>query len=155
MVLRLALLHCPLIHWYGTSLCRDFDANRAEKEHIVNKIAITSEGPTLDDLVDPRFGRAAGFVVVDLESMETSYIDNGQSQVMGQGAGIQAAELIAGSGARFVLTGFVGPKAFQALSAVKIGVVQNLDGMTVRQAIDRFKSGAVRPADGPNRGAGR
>ncbi len=64
----------------------------------MSKIAITSEGPTLDDQVDPRFGRAAGFVVVDLESMETRYIDNGQTQVMAQGAGIQAAELIAGAG---------------------------------------------------------
>jgi predicted Fe-Mo cluster-binding NifX family protein len=121
----------------------------------MSKIAITSEGPTLDDMVDPRFGRAAGFVVVDLENMETRYIDNGQTQVMGQGAGIQAAELVAGAGVSCVLTGFVGPKAFQALSAVKIGVVQNLDGMTVRQAVERFRSGAVQPADGPNRSSGR
>ena len=31
----------------------------------MEKIAITSEGPTLDDSLDPRFGRAAGFIVVD------------------------------------------------------------------------------------------
>ena len=36
------------------------------KENTMQKIAISSEGPTLDDLVDPRFGRAGGFVVVDL-----------------------------------------------------------------------------------------
>ena len=93
----------------------------------MSKIAVTSEGPSLDDQVDPRFGRAAGFVVVDLETMGTNYIDNGQTQVMGQGAGIQAAELIARAGVSCVLTGFVGPKAFQALSAVKIRVVQNLE----------------------------
>ncbi len=121
----------------------------------MSKIAITSEGPTLDDLVDPRFGRAAGFVVVDLENMETAYIDNGQTQIMGQGAGIQAAELIARAGVGCVLTGFVGPKAFQALSAAKITVVQNLDGMTARQALERFRSGEALPADGPNRIPGR
>ncbi|MHC1724496.1 MAG: NifB/NifX family molybdenum-iron cluster-binding protein [Syntrophobacteraceae bacterium] len=121
----------------------------------MSKIAITSEGPTLDDLVDPRFGRAAGFVVVDLENMETRYIDNGKTQVMGQGAGIQAAELIARAGVSCVLTGFVGPKAFQALSAAKIQIVQNLEGMTVRQAVDRFQSGEVQPATGPNRSPGR
>jgi len=121
----------------------------------MSKIAITSEGPTLDDMVDPRFGRAAGFVVVDLENMETRYIDNGQTQVMAQGAGIQATELVAGAGVSCVLTGFVGPKAFKALSAVKIGVVQNLEGMTVRQAVERFQSGMVQPADGPNREPGR
>ena len=121
----------------------------------MSKIAITSEGPTLDDLVDARFGRAAGFVVFDLESMETGYIDNGQTQVMGQGAGIQAAQLIAGAGVSCVLTGFVGPKAFRALSAAKISVVQNLEGVTVRQAVERFQSGTAQPAEAPNRSSGR
>ena len=121
----------------------------------MNKIAVTSEGPTLDDRIDPRFGRAAGFVVVDLETMDTHYIDNGQSQVMAQGAGIQAAELIAKSGASCLLTGYVGPKAFHALSAAGIKIGQDLEGLTVRQAVERFKSGAVEIAEGPNREGGR
>ncbi len=125
------------------------------EECSMSKIAITSEGPGLDDQVDPRFGRAAGFVVVDLETMETQYIDNGQSQIMAQGAGIQAAELIARAGASCLLTGFVGPKAFQALSAAGIKIGQNLEGLTVREAVERFKSGAVEMAEAPNREAGR
>lgn len=125
------------------------------KECNMSRIAITSEGPGLDDLVDPRFGRAAGFVVVDLETMETEYIDNGRSQVMAQGAGIQAAELIARAGVSCLLTGYVGPKAFQALSAAGIQVGQNLEGVTVREAVERFKSGSVEMADRPNREAGR
>ena len=118
------------------------------------KIAITSEGPSLDDQMDSRFGRAAGFVVVDLETMATQYIDNGQSQVMAQGAGIQAAELIARAGVGCLLTGYVGPKAFKALAAVGIKVGQNLEGLTVRQAVERYKSGLVEMASGANR-AGR
>jgi predicted Fe-Mo cluster-binding NifX family protein len=121
----------------------------------MSKIAITSEGPGLDDLVDPRFGRAAGFVVVDLDTLETEYIDNGQSQIMAQGAGIQAAELVARAGVSCLLTGYVGPKAFQALSAAGIKVGQNLEGLTVRKAVEQFKSGSVQMADGPNRGGGR
>jgi predicted Fe-Mo cluster-binding NifX family protein len=117
----------------------------------MNKIAITSEGPSLDDRVDPRFGRAAGFVVVDLGTMETQYIDNGRSQVMAQGAGIQAAELIARAGVSCVLTGYVGPKAFQALTAAGINMGQNLEGLTVRQAVERFKSGSVEMAKTANR----
>ncbi|MGA7876955.1 MAG: DUF134 domain-containing protein [Desulfoferrobacter sp.] len=130
--------------------------SQATNEEIdMSKIAITSEGPTLDDRIDPRFGRAAGFVVVDLETMDTHYIDNGQSQVMAQGAGIQAAELIARSGANCVLTGYVGPKAFHALSAAGIKIGQNLEGITVREAVDRFKNGEVEIAEGPNREGGR
>ena len=117
----------------------------------MNRIAVTSEGPSLDDKVDPRFGRAAGFVVVDLDSMNTEYIDNGRSQVMAQGAGIQAAELVARAGVSCLLTGYVGPKAFQALSAAGIKVGQNLEGLTVRQAVERFKSGQVDMAHTANR----
>ena len=120
----------------------------------MNRIAVTSEGPSLDDKVDPRFGRAAGFVVVDLDTMDTEYIDNGRSQVMAQGAGIQAAELVARAGVSCLLTGYVGPKAFQALSAAGIKVGQNLEGLTVRQAVERFKSGQVDMAHTANR-AGR
>jgi predicted DNA-binding protein (UPF0251 family)/predicted Fe-Mo cluster-binding NifX family protein len=125
------------------------------RECNMNKIAVTSEGPGLDDQVDPRFGRAAGFVVVDLDTMDTQYIDNGQSQVMAQGAGIQAAELIARAGANWLLTGYVGPKAFQALTAARIKIGQNLEGLTVREAVERFKSGSLQMADSPNREAGK
>lgn len=109
----------------------------------MTKIAITSEGPTLDDAVDPRFGRAAGFVVVDPETMSFSYVENGAAQARAQGAGIQAAETISRTGAEAVLTGFVGPKAFQALSAAGIRIAQNLDNLTVREAVERFKQGDV------------
>ncbi len=128
-------------------LSREGWPNRTER----NIVAVSSEGPSLDDRLDPRFGRAAGFVVVDLTTMEHRYIDNGQSQVMAQGAGIQAAELIVQAGANCLLTGFVGPKAFQALTAAKVKVGQNLDGLTVGQAVERFKDGQVEMAQAPNR----
>ncbi|HQN18772.1 MAG TPA: NifB/NifX family molybdenum-iron cluster-binding protein [Syntrophobacteraceae bacterium] len=121
----------------------------------MSKIAVTSEGPGLDDQVDPRFGRAAGFVIVDTDTMETEYIDNGQSQVLAQGAGIQAAELVVRAGVSWLLTGYVGPRAFQALSAAGIKIGQNLEGITVREAVSRFQSGALQVADNPNREAGQ
>ena len=117
----------------------------------MNIIAISSEGPALTDMVDSRFGRAAGFVVVDLDTMATSYLDNGQSQAMAHGAGIQTAERIADAGAGVLLTGIVGPKAFQALDAAGIKVGQNLEGVTVGEALERYKPGQVPFADGPNK----
>jgi predicted Fe-Mo cluster-binding NifX family protein len=114
------------------------------------KVAVSSEGPHLDAQVDPRFGRAAGFVIVDPQSMAFDYVDNGASQVMAQGAGIQAAEIVAGSGARVLLTGFVGPKAFQALTAAGIAIAQDLDHMTVREAVQRFLDGGLTMAEAPN-----
>lgn len=122
-----------------------------ELENIMTKVAVTSEGPTLQDSVDPRFGRAGGFVLVDTENMSFKYVDNGSSQAMAHGAGIQAAENVANAGAQVVLTGFVGPKAFQALAAAGVKVGQNLDGVTVKEAVERFKAGQVEMATAPNK----
>jgi predicted DNA-binding protein (UPF0251 family)/predicted Fe-Mo cluster-binding NifX family protein len=117
----------------------------------MNTIAISAEGPLLTDMVDSRFGRAAGFVVIDLDTLVTRYLDNGQSQAMAHGAGIQTAELIADAGAGVLLTGIVGPKAFQALDAAGIKIGQNLEGITVGEAVERYKAGKVPFADGPNK----
>lgn len=126
------------------------------QEAHMGKIAVSCEEPTLDSRVDPRFGRAAGFLIVDPDTMQFEYIDNGASQAMAQGAGIQAAETVYRSGAKVVLTGYVGPKAFQALTAAGIQVVQDVENMRVRDAIEAFKSGRLQTATAPNRmGHGR
>ena len=125
------------------------------KDMTMSNVAITSEGPTLDDKVDPRFGRAGGFVIVNPETMEVvQYVDNGSSQAMAQGAGIQAAENVANAGASVLLTGFVGPKAFEALTAAGIRIGQEVDGLTVRQAVEKFKAGSVTMADAANSSSG-
>lgn len=114
------------------------------------KIAVSSEGPGLDSMVDPRFGRAAGFVLVDSETLDNTYLDNGSSQVLAQGAGIETAQRVADAGAEAVLSGYVGPKAFEALKAADIQICQNLDGRTVREAVELFRSGGAAAADAPN-----
>ena len=116
----------------------------------MKKIVVTAEGPDLDARIDPRFGRAAGFVVIDPDTMAFDYVDNGRSQVMAQGAGIQAAEIVAGLGAGVLLTGYVGPKVFQALSAAGIAIGPNLDELTVREAVRNYRDGNVDMAAAPN-----
>jgi predicted DNA-binding protein (UPF0251 family)/predicted Fe-Mo cluster-binding NifX family protein len=115
-----------------------------------HRVAVTAEGPTLDDRVDPRFGRAGGFLIVDLETMDTEYMDNGTSQTMAQGAGIQAAENVARASVEAVLTGYVGPKAFTALEAAGVKVGQDVDGMTIREAVEQYKAGLIHVASEAN-----
>ena len=121
------------------------------KEKVMQKIAVSSEGPTLDDAVDPRFGRAGGFVILSLPDMTPQYIDNGASQTMSMGAGIETAERLAREGVQVVLSGYVGPKAFEALVAAGIKVCQNADGGSVRDAVERFTRGELPFADAPNK----
>jgi len=128
-----------------------------QKESVsMKRIAVTSEGPTLDDQVDPRFGRAAGFIIVDPVTMEFEYLDNGASQARAQGAGIQAAESVVSAGVEAVLTGYVGPKAFQALAATGVRVAQNLENLSVREAVERYIKGDVTWANADQaRGSGK
>ena len=117
----------------------------------MQKIAISSEGPTLEDWVDPRFGRAGGFVVVELPSRNIEYIDNGASQMMAMGAGIETAERMAAAGVEVVLSGYVGPKAFDALTAAGIKICQDVEGITVGEAVERFVNGEYPYATASNK----
>lgn len=113
----------------------------------MTKIAVTATGPTLDATVDSRFGRAAGFLIVDPTNQDVQYLSNAETAGQASGAGIQAAQIIADAGAGVLLTGRVGPKALQALQAAGIEIGEDFDGMTVREAVERFTATAGSPAE--------
>ena len=50
------------------------------------KIVVTSQGTNLDSPVDPRFGRAKHFLLVDTDTMQTTAHDNAQNLNAPQGA---------------------------------------------------------------------
>jgi len=104
------------------------------------KIAITSQGQDLDAAVDPRFGRAAYILVVDIDTLEFEVIDNSTNKNAFKGAGIQAAAGISEKGAQALVTGFCGPNAFKTLDAAGIKVANDAKG-TVREVIDQYKAG--------------
>lgn len=88
---------------------------------------------------------------MDSETLDNTYLDNGSSQVLAQGAGIETAQRVADARSpEAVLSGYVGPKAFEALKAADIQICQNLDGRTVREAVELFRSGGAAAADAPN-----
>ena len=110
------------------------------------RIAVSSTGRTLESQVDPRFGRAAFFVLVDTDTGAVSAHDNAQNLNAAQGAGIQAAETVSRLGAEVVITGHCGPKAFRTLRAAGIQVVVGPDS-TVAEAVEQFTSGELVPSD--------
>ena len=114
------------------------------------KICVSAVANSLDAQLDPRFGRCPYFVIIDLESMQFEAIPNDASGAMG-GAGIQAAQTIAGKGVTVLITGNVGPNAFQALSAAGIKIVTGAFG-TVRESVEKFKRGELRETGAPTVG---
>lgn len=109
------------------------------------KIVVTSKGPTLESAVDPRFGRAETFIVIDSGTGKHQAAENRAGDAS-QGAGIAAAKLVVELGAEYVLTGHCGPKAFRALTAAGIKVIVGVEG-TVGQAYERFVSGELSAAE--------
>ena len=112
------------------------------------KIAVTSTGPTLDDMMEARFGRCPYFLIVDLDTMEFEAFEN-PNIALGGGAGIQSAQLMAEKGVSTVLTGNCGPNAFQTFGAANIQVITGVSGR-VRQAVEKYKSGALSNTTTPN-----
>ena len=132
----------PIVVTGGTN-ARRLSSAELLREYPVMKIAISAEGPTLQDVVDPRFGRAAGFVIYDTETKAFEYIDNGTAQTAAQGAGLMAVETVVEAGVKVVLSGYIGPKALEALQAVGLGTVQDMDNRTVGDVIDEFEAGRL------------
>ncbi len=113
------------------------------------KIAVASSGKTLESPVDGRFGRASGFIVFDTESNTFTIADNRQNLNAAQGAGIQAAQNVAGTGAGVVIAPNFGPKAFQVLGAAGIKAFIS-SAATVQDAIDEYKSGKLSESNSAN-----
>jgi predicted Fe-Mo cluster-binding NifX family protein len=113
------------------------------------KLIITAQGQNLDSAVDPRFGRARYFLLVDTDAGGFIAHDNAQNLNAPQGAGIQAAQTVARLGPEAVLTGHVGPKAFAVLRTAGIAVYTGATG-TVREAIDAFKANKFQAAQSAN-----
>ncbi|CAD7766725.1 MAG: Dinitrogenase iron-molybdenum cofactor [Candidatus Argoarchaeum ethanivorans] len=111
------------------------------------KICVTSAGPSMDAPADPRFGRCQYFVIVDSETMEYESMPNPSINASG-GAGIQAAQTVAGIGVGVVITGNIGPNATQTLNASGIKMVTGASG-TVRDAIEQYKSGGFSQTTSP------
>jgi len=114
------------------------------------KICVSATANSLDAPVDPRFGRCQYFLIVDSETMQFDAIPNMASGAMG-GAGIQAAQIIAGKGVKVLITGNVGPNAFQALSAAGIQIITGAYG-TVREAVEKYKKGELKGISAPTVG---
>jgi predicted Fe-Mo cluster-binding NifX family protein len=106
------------------------------------KIAVTTTGDTLNSSMDMRFGRAKKFILYNTESQDFQVYDNTQNLNAAQGAGIQAAQNIAATGAKAVITGHVGPKAFAVLNQAGIKIY-NTDASTVIQALEKFSKNEI------------
>ena len=115
------------------------------------KICVTSIGGTLDSDVDSRFGRCNYFLIIETDTMSFKSISNESAMTSG-GAGIQAAQTVAKAGVKVVITGNMGPNAFQTLSAAGIMVFTGIDG-NIKEAVEKYKKGEMKETTTPSVGS--
>jgi len=116
------------------------------------KLLITANTPKLEAPVNPRFGRADYFVVVDTETLKWQAHPNPGVHAAG-GAGAQAAQFAAQQGVAAVISGDFGPNAYLALAAAEITMYLLGGSKTVAEAVANFGAGKLEQVHAPT-GAG-
>jgi predicted Fe-Mo cluster-binding NifX family protein len=109
------------------------------------KIIVTATKNNLDAPVDPRFGRCQYFIIVNTETFDYDVQENNQKNAIG-GAGVQAAQTVANAKVDALVTGAVGPNAFETLKAANVKIFTGATG-TVKDAIDAFIQGSLQETD--------
>jgi predicted Fe-Mo cluster-binding NifX family protein len=107
----------------------------------MTSVAVPSTGPDPDSLMDPRFGRAPYFIIFDLDTMKYETVQNTFMNAP-SAAGIQTAQLLIDKKVDVVLSGNVGPNAYQALVSAGIQVIP-ISARTAREAVEIYKKGGA------------
>ena len=128
------------------------------------RVCITATGNSLASSLDPRFGRAMYFLIVDDKGKLLKVIKNPGIEAM-RGAGISAAQVMAEEKVEAVITGNVGPNAYMVLGNSGIKILFGSPGMRVRDVFQEYQKGSLQEAreampcgpafgQGPGRGRG-
>ena len=98
--------------------------------------------------MEPWFGQAAYFLIVDTGSMTYDALENERAGGSADIAEINAARLIIDAGVQAVLTGNCGFEARRMLATAGIKLFEGVPG-TVEEAVEQFKSGRLIEVSAP------
>jgi predicted Fe-Mo cluster-binding NifX family protein len=119
---------------HGIHHCKGEGTIRGTK----GKICFTSQGKNLSAELDPKFGRAYYFFIIDPETSQVEVIENPNREAV-QGAGILTAQLIASKDVDIVVTGHCGPNAQRVLESSGIRVIEGVSGK-IKDILEKLKT---------------
>lgn len=120
--------------FHGTHHLREEEARRGTK----GKICFSSQGKDLRSELDPKFGRAQYFLIIDPKTSQTEVVENPNKEAI-QGAGILTAQLISSKDVGTVVTGHCGPNAQRVLESSGIRVVEGVSGK-INDILEKLKT---------------
>jgi len=108
------------------------------------KIAVSSIDKNIEGDVSDVFGRCPYFIIAEIENQKierTEVIENKSTDQM-SGAGISTAQLIAEKNVNAVITGNVGPRAFDVLKQFNIEVYSGSGA--IKEVLQKFINGKLK-----------
>ncbi|WP_138203565.1 NifB/NifX family molybdenum-iron cluster-binding protein [Haloimpatiens lingqiaonensis] len=105
------------------------------------KIAVSASGKAVYDLLDVRFGRCEYFQIHDTENGEVKVVEN-SGKISGGGAGIAAAQQLIDEGIDTIITGNLGPNAFEIIEKADVKVYKS-EGISISEVLKKHKNGEL------------
>jgi predicted Fe-Mo cluster-binding NifX family protein len=106
------------------------------------KICVTTKKSDPEADTDPHFGLCMYFMFVDTDTMHLEFIGNPYADAS-QGAGVQAAQYIAGKEVNALICSNPGPNAISVMEASGIRVVK-LPEMKALEAVQTFLANDIK-----------
>jgi|LQYC01.1.fsa_nt_gi predicted Fe-Mo cluster-binding NifX family protein len=101
------------------------------------RIAISATGNSRESLVHRQFGRCEWFLVFDETRQLVKAIRNSYAEAQ-TGAGVGCAQDLVQEGVKVIISGQVGPKAYEVLNKAWIEIYLAPPDISVLEALDRF-----------------
>ncbi|MBW4827123.1 MAG: NifB/NifX family molybdenum-iron cluster-binding protein [Clostridiaceae bacterium] len=105
------------------------------------KIGLSSNGKDLDSTLDLRFGRCNYFIIYDIEKSDFESIENKGLTSEG-GAGIAASQQLIDENVDVIITGKLGPNAFNIINKADVKVFKS-QAISIKDAIEKYKKGEL------------
>lgn len=120
------------------------------------KIALSSNGKTLENNLDLRFGRCKYFLIYDTEKEELKVLEN-EGQSASGGAGIAAAQQIIDESVHAVITGNLGPNAYDLIkdSGIKAYKGENISCNLLIEKLNKGELKEIHEAGPSHKGMGQ
>ena len=116
------------------------------------KICFSASGKDEKSMLNPRFGRCSYFLIFD-DKDEKWVMVNNQAAPAFRGAGISAAQKIVDLGCKTIVTGNMGPNAFNVMSASGVKIYLGDLEKNVADNLKMYKEGELSELSAP-RGIG-
>ena len=113
------------------------------------RICITSSGSNLDSPIDPRFGRAQYFLLLDEEG-DLKEVSSNPGVLARGGAGVAAAQKVVNQEIDILITGNIGPNAVGVLGIAKLKIFLCPMGIKAKEAFLMWKENKLTQVKEPS-----